>query len=67
MSNGIQSYLIMVSAFLQAYYIYFVMTALLRNEIRSKFIRMLGSISLIGIIPTFFFTIYLILSYGSHH
>lgn len=67
MSNGIQLYLIMVSAFFQAYYIYFVMTALLRNEIRSKFIRISGSISLIGIIPTFFFTIYLILSYGSHH
>lgn len=67
MSDGIQLYLIMVSAFFQAYYIYFVMTALFRNEMRSKFIRVLGTISLIGIIPTFFVTMYLIFSYGSHN
>ena len=66
MSDGIQLYLIMVSAFFQAYYIYFVMTALFRNEMRYKFIRILGFISLIVIIPTFFVTIYLILSYWSH-
>lgn len=66
MSNSIELYLITVSAFFQAYYIYFVMAALLRNEIRSKFIRALGTISLIGIIPTFLVTMYLIFSYWSH-
>lgn len=67
MSNGIQLYLIMVSAFFQAYYIYFMITSIGREEIRSKFIYKLGLISLIIIIPTFSFTMYLIFSYGGHN
>ena len=67
MSNGIQLYLIMVSAFFQAYYIYFIITSLGREEIRSKFIYKLGLISLMIIIPVFSFTMYLIFSYGSHN
>ena len=67
MSNGMQLYLIMVSAFFQAYYIYFIITSLGREEIRSKFIYKLGLISLMIIIPVFSFTMYLIFSYGSHN